>query len=75
MPLKLTPRLAKQVNKTVRTTCANYLNGNCLLLDNGDSHPCIQLLSVRWLYCNYLQKYVLSADKELYERIIKFNQN
>ena len=23
---------------------------------------------------NYLQKYVLSADKELYEKIIKFNQ-
>ena len=42
MPLKLTSRLAKQVNKTVRTTCANYVNGNCLLLDDGDSHPCIQ---------------------------------
>lgn len=75
MPLKLTPRLAKQVNKTVRTTCANYVNGYCLLLDDGDSHPCIQLLSVRWRYCNYLQKYVLPADKELYENIIKYNKN
>lgn len=74
MPLKLTSRLAKQVNKTVRTTCANYVNGNCLLFDDGDSHPCIQFLSVRWLYCNYLQKYVLPADKKLYEKIIKFNQ-
>ncbi len=46
MPLKLTPQLAKQVNKTVRSTCANYSDGNCLLLDDGDSHPCIQLLSI-----------------------------
>lgn len=74
MPLKLIPRLAKQVNKTVRTTCANYVNGYCLLLDDGDSHPCIQLLSVRWLYCFYLEKYVLPADRELYEKIIKNNQ-
>ena len=75
MPLKLTPRLAKQVDKTVRTTCANYYDGHCLLLDNGDSHPCVQLLSIRWLYCNYLQKYVLPADKELYENIIKHNKD
>lgn len=75
MPLVLTPRLARQVNKSARTTCANYVNGYCLLLDDGDSHPCIQLLSVRRLYCKYLQKYVLPADKELYENIIKYNKN
>jgi len=75
MPLKLTPRLAKQVDKTVRTTCANYYDGHCLLLDDGDSHPCVQLLTNSRLYCNYLQKNVLPADRELYENIIKYNKD
>jgi hypothetical protein len=75
MPLKLTPRLAKQVDKMVRTTCANYYDGHCLLLDDGDSHPCVQLLSVSRLCCNYLEKYVLPSESKLYTAIIKYNQS
>lgn len=73
MPEKLTPTLSEQVNHTVRNACCNYIDGNCLLLDDGDSYPCVQLLSVSRLCCNYLKKYVLPAEPELYAAIINFN--
>ena len=64
MPEKLTPTQSEQVHRTVRNACCNYIDGNCLLLDDGDSYPCVQLLSVSRLCCNYLKKYVLPAEPD-----------
>lgn len=66
---------AERVNALVRSACANCQDECCLLLDDGDSHPCVQLLTNSRLCCNYLQKYVLPADRELYETIIKHNKD
>ena len=75
MIVSIKPEQVKRVNARVRYSCANCLERCCLLLDDGDSHPCVQLLTNSRLCCNYLQKYVLPADRELYETIIKHNKD
>lgn len=70
MITKITPKQAKQIHKLVRSLCCNCDNNNCLLLDNGESHKCVQLISQYGIYCNYFKKVVLPADKELYTEIM-----
>ena len=62
---------AERVNALVRSSCANCQDGCCLLLDDGDSHPCVQLLSVSGIYCNYFYHSVLPTDDKLYSDIIR----
>ena len=72
--LKITPRQAERVNRLVSELCANCdQDGNCVLLDDGEAHRCVQLISVYGIYCNYFKNAVLSADKELCEEIKKQN--
>lgn len=74
MALKITPKQAEQVNCLVKSLCANCNeDGNCLLLDDGEEHKCVQLISVYGIYCNYFKEAVLPAEKELYKEIL--NQN
>ena len=69
--LKITPKQAERVNRLVSELCANCdQDGNCILLDDGEAHRCVQLISVYGIYCNYA---VLPADKELHEEIKKQN--
>ena len=69
VPIK--PEQIEQVNALVRSACANCQDGCCLLLDDGDSHPCVQLLSVSGIYCNYFYYSVLPTDKMLYRSVIQ----
>ena len=72
--LKITPRQAERVNRLVSELCANCdQDGNCILLDDGESHRCVQLISAYGIYCNYFKNAVLPADKELHEEIQKQN--
>ena len=72
--LKITPKQVERVNRLVLELCANCdKNGNCILLDDGEAHRCVQLISVYGIYCNYFKNAVLSADKELCEEIKKQN--
>ena len=72
--LKITPRQAERVNRLVSELCANCdQDGNCVLLDDGEAHRCVQLISVYGIYCNYFKNAVLPADKALYEEIRKQN--
>jgi hypothetical protein len=73
MILKTTPTQAMQVRRLAHRLCANYDHGNCLLLDDGEKHTCVQLLSLYGIYCKYFKDGVLPEDKELYEQIIKQN--
>ena len=73
--LKITPKQAERVNRLVLELCANCdQDGNCILLDDGEAHRCVQLISVYGIYCNYFKNTVLPADKELHEEIQKQNQ-
>ena len=72
--LKITPKQAERVNRLVSELCANCdQDGNCVLLDDGEAHRCVQLISVYGIYCNYFKNAVLPADKALNEEIRKQN--
>ena len=72
--LKITPKQAERVNRLALELCANCdQDGNCVLLDDGEAHRCVQLISVYGIYCNYFKNAVLPADKELHEEIQKQN--
>ena len=57
--IELTPSQRTRCNRLIRRLCANYDNGNCLPLDEGDGCVCVQMISV------------LPADKELYAEIFR----
>ncbi len=74
MKLKIHPSHLRRVNKLVKELCSCYDNGNCILLDDGEPHKCVQIISCSGIYCNYFKKAVLPADKELYDQIKKYNK-
>ena len=45
--MKITPKQAEKVHRLVRELCANCdEDGNCILLDDGEAHRCVQLISI-----------------------------
>ena len=71
MIVPITPEQVEQVNVLVLSACANCQNGCCLLLDDGDSHPCVQLLSISGICCRYFLTAVLPTDEMLYQSVIQ----
>lgn len=74
MVWKIQPSQQKRINRLVRSLCCCYDQGNCILLDDGEAHKCIQIISCSGIYCNYFKRAVLPADKNLYREIKKQNQ-
>ena len=73
--LKITPKQVERVHRLVREQCANCdKDGNCILLDDGEAHRCVQLISIYGIYCNYFKNAVLPSDQELFEQIQKTKQ-
>jgi len=73
--MKITPKQVERVHRLVRELCANCdENGNCIMLDDGEAHRCVQLISIYGIYCNYFKEAVLPSDRELYEQIKKINK-
>ena len=52
--IELTPSQRTRCNRLIRRLCANYDNGNCLLLDEGDGCVCVQMISLS-LICKYFR--------------------
>lgn len=75
MVLKIQSSHIGRVNKLVRRLCSCCDRGNCILLDDGEPHKCVQLISRTEIYCNYFKRAVLPADKELYKEILTYNIN
>ena len=71
MVIKITPKQSKRINALIRKLCCNYVDGNCLLLDNGEEHSCVQCISRYGIYCNYFKNAVLPADRELFAEIMQ----
>ena len=65
---RLTPQQSRKVNALVKKSCCNYDNGNCLLLDDGETCVCPQLISCS-LLCKWFRAAVLPDDKELYAEL------
>ena len=72
--LRITPKQALTVRRLARDQCCNCVCGNCLLLDDGDSHPCVQMISYYGIYCKYFLHAVLTAERKLYAQIIEQNE-
>ena len=68
--IELTPSQRRQCNRLIKRLCANYDDGNCLLLDDGEPCVCPQTISYS-LLCRYFRNAVLPAEKELYADIFK----
>ena len=76
MVMKITPKQSEKVNRLVLECCANCdEDGNCILLDDGEAHRCVQLISIYGIYCNYFKEAVLPSNRELYEQIKKINKS
>ena len=72
--LRITPKQARTVRRLARDQCCNCVDGSCLLLDDGGSHPCVQMISYYGIYCKYFLHAVLPAERKLYEQIIEQNE-
>lgn len=58
---RLTPKQRQRANALIKRLCANYDNGNCLALDDGEPCACVQSISYS-LLCKYFRKAVLPAE-------------
>lgn len=73
MILKIKANQVSKVHRLVRELCANCNDGNCLQLDDGEKHKCVQFLCINGICCNYFKRAVLPADKKLYQQTLKQN--
>ena len=71
MVIKITPKQSKRINALIKKLCCNYVDGSCLLLDDGEEHACVQCISRYGIYCNYFKNAVLPADRELFAEIMQ----
>lgn len=71
MVIKITLKQSKKIGSLVCRLCCNCDNNNSLLLDDGEEHTCVQLISKYGIYCNYFKNSVLPADNELNVGVMK----
>ena len=74
MVLHITKEQEGGICDLVRKRCANYYEGNCLLLNGLDEGTCVQLLCRNGIFCRYFHKAVLPREKELYTQILSQNK-
>ena len=75
MVLRITKQQETQIRRLVKLRCANFADGNCLLLDGLEECTCVQLLCKSGIYCRYFLKAVLPQEKVLYTQIKNQNRN
>lgn len=66
---RLTEKQRISVNTLVKNECCNYDEGNCLLLDDGETHCCPQLITYS-LLCQYFRRAVLPLRPDLENEIL-----
>lgn len=55
---RMTPTQRKQANALIRRECCCYEDGNCMFLDDGDTHTCPQTISFS-VCCKWFRRSVL----------------
>lgn len=68
--LKLNSQSFKKVVNLIKAQCCNCYDGNCLLLDDGETHICPQVITPSHIVCRYFLESVLPGNKALMKRII-----
>ena len=74
MTMRLTKAQAGRVHALARSSCCNFADGNCLLLDDGAPQTCVQLLCECTVCCRYFRDAVLPGDPDLYRSIRRHNR-
>lgn len=64
--MEISNKQMKSIKKLVKEECANYIQGECIMLDG----QCSQLTKKNSL-CSYFKKSVLPLDEYLYSEITK----
>ena len=73
--MKITPSQAEKVQCLVKELCTSCdEDGNCILVDDGKAHRCVQFIFLYGINCNYFKEAVLPADRELYKQIREYNK-
>ena len=67
---RMTPAQRKQASAMLRRECCSYDDGNCLELDDGDTHTCPQLLSGA-VCCTWFRHAVLPLNETLEAEIFR----
>lgn len=67
--LKLNSQVFSEVADLIKTQCCNCYENNCLLLEDGGTHICPQLITPSHIICRYFFESVLPGDKTLLKRI------
>ena len=70
LSVKINAKEFRKMCRLVKSSCCNLSDGNCLLLDDGETHTCVQLISKFHIFCNYFKLCVLPLDKELYSKLM-----
>ena len=60
--IELTPSQRRRCNRLIKKLCANYDDGNCLLLDDGEPCVCPQTISYS-LLCRYFPQCGFTSRK------------
>ena len=68
--INLTLKQFAEIKTMIKSCCCYCYQGNCLLLDDGDSHTCTQLITPSHIICRYFIDAVLPADKTLHRSLI-----
>ena len=63
--LKLTLKQFAEIKALIKSRCCNCYQGNCLLLDDGDTHTCPQLKTPSHIICRHFLDCVLPSDNTL----------
>lgn len=71
---RIHPSQRRRINQLVRLSCSCCDSGNCILLDDGEPHKCVQLISRSGITCKYFKRAVLPADRELYGQLKRYNE-
>lgn len=66
---RMTPKQRRKANALIKRLCANYDDGNCLMLDDGEPCVCVQSISYS-LLCKYFRKAVLPVEPKLEAEIL-----
>ena len=66
----MTSAQRKQANALIRRECCNYEDGNCMLLDDGDTCTCPQTVSFS-VCCKWFRWAVLPLDGTLEAEIFR----
>ena len=65
----LTLKQFAEIKTMIKSRCCNCYQGNCLLLDDGDTHTCPQLITPSHIICRYFLACVLPSDNALLKSV------